>query len=361
MINKTLILIFILLILYILNAFLFPFPKKNVPNGPKPQYGFSYSFENTAWYGLDPKKSLIELYDCCKFSWVRLPFYWDNMVNEDGELIIEDLKFAITEAKKRNIKVVIALGLKTPYYPEYHLPKRISDQLKFGQTIDINYPAAQELLKLDQKLVLELSRYDNIAYWQVENEPLLANINNIKINPNLIAAEVDLIRKTDPMKRPIILSHVGPSEFDNNWKMLLPILKPGDILGVNAYFKTQGVNLLAFKLFGHEYSIPWPKGFVWPVQSWYFLSPNFDNLRKQLESQGNDLWILEMQSDPYIRTLEDAKKTSFYFKAEDIIKADIYIKQSRIKSIGFWGSSFWLYRKSIGDSSWLDTVFQIVK
>ncbi len=343
-----------------MNAFLFPFPKKNVPNGPKPLYGFSYSFENTAWFGLDPKKTLIELYDCCKFSWVRLPFYWDTMIDKNGELRIEDLEFAITEAKKRNIKVVVTLGLKTPYYPEFHLPKHIQDQIKFGQIVDINHPVVQDLLKLDQKVVLELSRYDNIAYWQVENEPLLANINNIKINPNLIAAEVDLVRKTDPMKRPIILSHVGPSKFDNNWKMLLPILKPGDILGVNAYFKTQGVNLLAFGLFKHEFNIPWPNGFVWPVQSWYFLSPNFERLNKLLEERGNSLWVMELQADPYIRTLSDAKKNSFNFQADDIKKADIYIKKSRIKSIGFWGSSFWLYREKNGDSSWMRTVMEIV-
>lgn len=361
MLIRTVLLVLTLLFLYILNAFLFPFPKKVVPEGPKPHYGFSYSFENTAWYGLDPKKSLIELYDCCNFSWVRLPFYWDTMTDENGELRIEDLNFAITEAKKRNIKVVVALGLKTPYYPEFHLPKQIQDQIKFGQTIDINHPVAQELLDLDQKIVLELSKYDNIAYWQVENEPLLANINNNKIAPNLIAAEVDIVRKTDLLKRPIILSHVGPSAFDKQWKSLLPILNTGDILGVNAYFKTQGVNLLEFKLFNQQYKLPWPNGFVWPVQSWPLLSPNYEKIKKQVEARGNSLWIMEMQADPYIRTLSEAKKVKFYFNTDDVLNADEFLRQDRLESIGLWGSSFWLYRKSIGDNSWLDTVFQILK
>lgn len=340
---------------------MFPYPKKNVPDGPKPQYGFSYSFENTAWYGLDTHKALTDLLDCCKFSWVRVPFYWDLMVDENGDLKIDDLIFAISEAKKRNIKVVIALGLKTPYYPEYHLPKRISDQLNFGQTIDVNHSVVKELLLLDKKIVLALSKFDNIAYWQVENEPLLANINNIKIDPSLISAEANLVRQTDPLRRPIILSHVGPSVFDNKWRKLLPILKQGDVLGVNAYFKTQGVNLAEFSLLNHEYKIPWPNGFVWPVQSWYFLSPNYGNLEKDLEVRGNSLWVMEMQADPYIRTLPEANKKSYYFGTDDILKADKYLKQNRVKSIGLWGSSFWLYRDSIEDNSWINTVLDIVK
>ena len=49
---------------------------------------------------------------------------------------------------------------------------------------------------------------------------------------------------------------------------LLDFLKPEDVLAVNAFFKTQGVNLLSFSLFGKQIDIAWPGGFTFPAQSW---------------------------------------------------------------------------------------------
>lgn len=360
MFKRALFLLSLLLSLLITNAFLFPYPAKNVPDGPRPEYGFSYSFENAAWYGLDPKGAYQQLLDCCGFSWVRVPFYW-NGKSSRGAGNIDDLEFAITEAKKRNIKVVVALGLKTPYYPEYHLPKKIAEKLEFGQTIDINHLVAKDVLAIDRQLVTELSKHDNVSYWQVENEPFLANINNWKIDKSLVEAEVETVRLADSGKRPIILTHVGPSAFDNKWKKLVPILKPGDVLGVNAYFKTQGVNLIAFSIGAKKLEIPWPEGFVWPVQSWVFFSPNFEGMRKSLGNSGIGLWVMEMQADPYVRTLDDANRAQHSFSASEVKKAAKFLRQSRIKSIGFWGAPFWLYREKLGDSSWKNSVLEITK
>ena len=72
--------LFLLIFLIIIIAFLKPFPQKNMIEGFRPQYGVSYSFEQAGWYGLDPKKSFGELLDNFKFSWVRLPFFWDQMI-----------------------------------------------------------------------------------------------------------------------------------------------------------------------------------------------------------------------------------------------------------------------------------------
>lgn len=350
------------------NAFLFPYPSKNVPGGFKPNYGFSYSFENASWYGLDSKQAYIQLLDCCNFKWVRLPFFWDkdpsthSVRSGQYELgNIEDLEFAIAEAKKRNIGVIVALGLKTPYFPEYHLPQNLISQLKFGETINLSHPVTAEVLEIDKKLVERLSKHENIIYWQIENEPFLANINNWKIDKSVVAAEAEIVRQSDPKKRPLILSHVGPSIIDSKWKSLVPILDKGDALGVNVYFKTQGVALVAFKLFGKNIEVPWPKGFVWPVQSWYFLSPNFESMKKKLSLQDKKLFVMELQADPYIRTLDDARRKEFYFSAEDVKKGDKYIRDSRVEFVGLWGSAFWLFREKLGDESWLNTVIGITR
>lgn len=353
--------LFVLLILYILNAFVNPFPKKNSVYGFKPKYGVSYSFEQASWYGLDSRVAYVELLDSARFDWVRLPFFWDQMVDEKGEPKTDDLEFAITEAGKRNIKVVIALGAKTPYYPEYHLPKHISEQVAFGDTISASHQIADDIIVINRKLVTKLSKYENISHWQVENEPFLANINNLKIDIDLLSKEVDVARRNDIGGRPVILSHVGPAVFDREWKELVGLLKEGDVLGVNAYFKTQGVNLFSFSLFGRVLTVPWPEKLVWPVQSWHGFSPNYESIRSDLEKRGIELWVLEMQAEPYIRTREYADRDRFFLKPDDIVSADEFLKSSRIESVGLWGSPFWLYRDSIGDKSWLETVSHVTK
>src|SRR3989344_7106700 len=364
MLKRALVIIYLLLFIIIFNAFLNPFPKKNVPEGFGPRYGVSYSFEQAGWYGLDPRKAYINLLDLVEVDWVRLPFFWDQDSTTSGQSStnlgnIDDLKFGIEEAKKRNVKVIIALGAKTPYYPEYHLPKDVAGQIKFGETISLKNPVTARILEIDKKVVETLSAYDNIEAWQVENEPFLANINNWKIGKDLLAAEAEAVRATDPLSRPIILNSVAPTLFDSSYKSLLKILKPGDILGVNAYFKTQGVYLFSFSIFDKEVHVPWPNWLVWPVQSWVGFSANFEELRDEATKGGVKLWILEMQAEPYVRTLSDAERNSAY-RPGDILAADRYLKSSMVESVGLWGAPFWQYKKENGDNSWIETVQNLI-
>ena len=372
MLKRALVIIYLLLFIIIFNAFLNPFPKKNVPEGFGPRYGISYSFEQAEWYGLDSRKAYINLLDQVKVDWVRLPFFWDHpsttlrtsSSTTSGQSStnlgnIDDLKFGIEEAKKRNVKVIIALGAKTPYYPEYHLPKDVAGQIKFGETISLKNPVTARILEIDKKVVETLSAYDNIEAWQVENEPFLANINNWKIGKDLLAAEAEAVRATDPLSRPIILNSVAPTLFDSSYKSLLKILKPGDILGVNAYFKTQGVYLFSFSIFDKEVHVPWPSWLVWPVQSWVGFSVNFGDLRDEATNAGVKLWVLEMQAEPYVRTLDDAKRNLAY-EPGDIVKADGYLKSSMVESIGLWGAPFWQFRQKNGDNSWIEMVQNLV-
>lgn len=295
-----------------------------------------------------------------QFDWVRLPFYWDQMTNENGELRIENLKFAIEEAEKRNVKVIIALGAKTPYYPEYHWPEYIAAQVRFGEVITADHPVAKEILAIDKKVVEELSTYDDITYWQVENEPLIGNVNRLKIDPSLIKAEVELVRSTDPKNRPIILNHAATGFYDQSWKQLLPILRDGDVFAVNAFFKTKGIDLVTTNIFGRQIHILWPDHLVWPVHSWWFLSPNYDSIKKATLANGNQLWILEMQAEPYIKKLEEAQDPLLSYSSDDIAAANNFLKSHQIKNIGLWGVHFWQYRQQKGDSIWVETAESIV-
>lgn len=369
MLRRALLISFLMLLVLILNAFLNPIPKKNIVEGFKPSYGVSYSFEQAGWYGLEGRKSYTELLDSVEFDWVRLPFFWDQTLlrSEEApegqvtnELDLGDLKFAIEEAAKRNVDVIIALGAKTPYFPEYHWPKEIESQVKFGERIDINHPVADDILEIDRMVVEALAKYDNIVFWQVENEPLLGNVNKWKIEPSLLAKEVELVRLNDPKKRPIILNHAATGFYDTTWRKLLPILAPGDAFAVNAFVKTKGTDLITAKIFGKELHFLWPDRLVWPVHSWLFFSPDFVSIKKTVEGKGLTFMILEMQAEPYIKKLEESRDPLLYFTPDDIEAADKFLRSYKVESVGLWGAHFWQYKQKNGDGSWLEKVESIV-
>ena len=360
MIRRILIVFFLLILIFVASAFANPIPNRRFDPNFKPAYGISYSFEQAGWYGLDPKESYIKLLDEFKFVWVRLPFFWNLMVDSQGNLAIDDLKFAIEEAQKRNIKVIIALGAKTPYFPEYHWPQNIASQVKFGELITISHPVAKDILSIDKKIVEELSTYDNIVYWQVEKEPLIGNVNKWKIDSSLVAAEVEIVRSADRQKRPIILNHAATGFYDQSWRKLLPILKPGDVFAVNAFFKTKGTDLVTAKLFGRQIHILWPDHLVWPVHSWMIFSPDYRTIKRAVEANGSKLWILEMQAEPYIKKIEQADDPFLTFTPQDIIAGNNFLKSYEVESIGFWGAHFWQYQLKKENSAWINAVKSIV-
>ena len=373
MLKRFLLLFAFLLFLYVAHAFLNPIPKRHFERGFRPSYGVSYSFEQALWYGLDPRKSYVDLLRDFEFDWVRLPFFWDQMAPLRSQASqrqaqqsyefnerFDDLRFAIEEAKKRDVEVIIALGAKTPYFPEYHWPHNIAQQVKFGEKISIDHPVADQILAIDRKVVETLAQYDNIIFWQVENEPLIGNVNRLKIDLSLIAAEVAVVRSTDPKKRPVILNHAATGFWDNSWKELLSILKPGDVFSVNAFFKTKGKDIFNAEIFDREIHIAWPNHLVWPVHSWFPLSPNFESIKKEVEANGNSLWILEMQAEPYLNVIEQADDPLLSYKAEDIAKAEHFLRSHKIEAVGFWGAHFWQYREKKGDDGWIRTVGKIV-
>ena len=362
MLSRVLLLFFLVILIFLANGFINPIPERKADSSFKPIYGTSYSFEQAGWYGLNPRGTYIKLLDDFNFDWIRLPFFWDQMLT-DGEFNknFDDLKFAIGEAQKRDIKIIIALGAKTPYFPEYHWPKEIEKQVKFGQRITLDHPVAKDILDIDEKVVRELSVYDNIVYWQVENEPLIGNVNRWKIDPSLIAKEVETVRQADPKKRPIILNHAAVGFYDRSWQKLLPILSSGDVFAANAFFKTKGTDLFNFKILGREVHMLWPDHLVWPVQPWFVFSPDFKSMKTKAEEKGAKFWVLEMQAEPYIKKLDEADDPYLTFTAGDIEKGNNFLRSYRIESVGLWGANFWLYKEKSGDYSYTKAVKSIVE
>src|SRR3989338_5174190 len=137
MIIRAFLLIFFVTFVFVITAFLNPIPVRQIRTDYRPLYCVSYSFEQAGWYGHNPLEDYVEMLEEFEFDWVRLPFFWNQMVHT-------------------------ATGAKTPYFPEYHWPREIEDQVKFGEIIDSDHQIADDILAMDGKVIDELSAFDNI-------------------------------------------------------------------------------------------------------------------------------------------------------------------------------------------------------
>src|SRR3989304_4843954 len=142
MLIRVFLLIFFIVFVFVVTAFLNPIPTRPIKTAERPIYGVSYSFEQAGWFGLDPRKDYVQMLDEFKFDWVRLPFFWNQMVDPTtGE-------FTIDEARKRNVDVIVAIGAKTPYFPEYHWPKNIESKVKYGEVISFDHEGGEAIFHM---------------------------------------------------------------------------------------------------------------------------------------------------------------------------------------------------------------------
>lgn len=331
-----------------------PLPRKQV------FYGFSFNPYVFEQLGLNWHSAYLKLIDSFDWEWVRLSFYWNKMVDENNVLKLDDLWFQINEAEKRNINVVLVVGVKAPFYPEVYAPAELTKHFTLGENIKADSPTGKTILKVESELVPIIATSSAITYWQVENEPFAGPVNNWQIDISLLEEEMKLVRRLDPMNRPIILTHPAPYPFDSNWKKLLNLLKSGDVLGVNYFPKTRTPDIINFNLFGKHLKVKWPEFVNIPTYIWGPFSPDFKKVAKIVSNNGNKLWVMEMQAEPYLTKFNEVKGKIFVFQPEDIVKSDNQIRKSGINHIGLWGAHWWLLTAERGDSSWIEAVQQIV-
>ena len=89
----------------------------------------------------------------------------------------------------------------------------------------------EKLLEYITAVINRYKNYDNIKYWQVENEPFLGFFSRSicgELNKTFLREEIELVKKIDPT-RPIIITDSG--EFGDWFRAY----KNGDVFGTTMY------------------------------------------------------------------------------------------------------------------------------
>jgi len=292
--------------------FLIGFPKQ----AEKIRWGVSFSQMHAEKLGLDWKQTYLAILDDLKAKEIRIGTHWDLLEPEEGKFNFSDLDWQIEEAEKRNANIILVFGMKTPRWPECHVPAWASNisQEKLGEKV----------LKLVEEVVKRYEGKNSIWAWQIENEPFFEFGSCPKTDNGLLKKEIDLAKSLDFRKRPVIITDTG--EF-SLWFRPASL---GDIVGVTMYRKVWSGGLKTYM------SVPLPAAF-------YFRKAQ---LIKKIFNK--DVMCVELQAEPWVpgllysSTVEEEKKTMDFNQFKKNIE---YAKKTGLSSFYLWGAEWWYKMK----------------
>lgn len=290
----------------------------NLP-GPSPRedvsLGMTFSSRYAESLGLNWQETYLALLDEVQVKKMRLPVYWDLVEKEPGVYDYAPVDWQLAEAKKRDVEVILTVGLKVPRWPECHIPQW-----------------AQEDMEVRQKGILRfitetIERYRNdvtVMKWQVENEPFLPFGICPDFETSFLEQEVALVKKLDP-SRPVLLTDSGELSL---W---YGAASRGDEFGTTLYR-----DIYSKKVGGY---------FTYPI------GPNFFRFKEKmvrLLTKQENFMVIELQAEPWasgwiatVPLLEQSKTMNEVKLRENVD----YARRVGFHDIYLWGGEWWYWMK----------------
>jgi len=295
------------------------------------RFGVVYSRIFAEQMGLDWKETYLTIVEDLKPKYLRLPVYWQDIEQERGKFNFGYYDWMMGIAEKKNVKVILVIGRKTPRWPECHLPS----------WLDKNNPESQKepVLRLIENVVERYKDRPNLYAWQVENEPFLPFGDCPLLGGNFLDREIAKVKELDP-GHPVVVTDSGELSA---W---LPAAKRADIFGTTMY------RIVHSPRFGYvEY--PLPPRFFW-------LKANIVHLF----SPGKPITVSELQAEPwgpkllYDISVEEMMKTMNFPQFQKNIE---YAKQVGFPEIYLWGAEWWYWMKTVqGDARYWDYAKEVI-
>lgn len=287
------------------------------PMSEEIKWGVNFSQKHSSGLGLNWKENYLALLDDLEAKHLKIAVHWDLIEPEKNEYSFDDLDWQIKEAGDRGAKILLVIGMKTPRWPECHLPEWVKPLNREEQE--------ERILKMIEKIVLRYRDSEIIYSWQIENEPFFPFGDCPWLHSKeFLRKEADLVRELDFKKRPVIISDSG------EWSIWFRAARIGDVVGVTMYRK------------------------VWFSQMSFYVTypipPVFYYRRAQLVKNFYDKEVacVEFQAEPwgpkllYDSPIEEQEKT---MNLEQFKKNVEYAKKTGLDTFYFWGSEWWYWMK----------------
>lgn len=309
---KRIILIFLILVL-LGGGFFF---LGSAPLTETVTFGVNFSQKHAQNLGLDWRETYIALVDDLGVKNIKIASYWDLIEPVEGEYNFEDLDWQLEEAKDNGVDVLLVLGMKTPRWPECHIPDWAKSLDKVGQQ--------EKILDLVGKIVSKYKESRAISMWQVENEPFFPFGECPWVDKEFLQEEIALVRSLDSLKRPVLISDSGEGSF---WFSAASL---GDIVGTTMYKKVWVWQLERY------FTYPLPSVFYWrkaELVRMFF---------------GKEVICVELQAEPwgpellYVSPPEEQEKT---MNLEQFKRNIEFARKTGLKEFYLWGAEWWYWMK----------------
>lgn len=286
------------------------------------KWGVDFSQMQAESLGLNWEETYLALIDDLGAKYIKIHTQWDWVEGKDGEFYFDDIDWQLQQAKDNGVEIIYVVGAKSGRWPECHIPDWASS-LSEQQQKD----AALDYIK---ETVQRYKDNDEIAYWQVENEPLFPFgecPSWYYEDNNFLKREVGLVKSLDTSRK-VIVSDTGENSLWFN------VAKVGDIVGTTMY-RNAWVHITDGIGFHLHYFFP-P---VYYSRKAFLVQKLFDK----------DVICIEFQAEPWASTPFNEVSLSEQAKTMnlEIFKDNIeYAKQTGFDTFYFWGTEWWYWMKT---------------
>jgi len=283
------------------------------------EFGVTFSRVQAEGFGLDWKKTYIGILDDLGVRRLRLSAYWSDIEPERGEFNFEILDWQIQEAKKRDVKTLLAIGRKLPRWPECHIPEWASGLGREEQN--------EAVLDMLEVVIARYKDESSIWAWQVENEPLFPFGICPAQDREFFEEEVTFVRSLDAT-RAIVTTDSGEMSL---WLMAG---SQGDIFGTTMYkiVKGKGIGFYSYDFL--------PAVFYRKKAAWL----------KRLLPNVQDVIVVELQAEPWTAGIPvNVDTLDRQFKRFSLERFKNHIQYAR--DVGYsetylWGVEWWYWLKT---------------
>lgn len=288
------------------------------------------------------------------FDQIRLCSYWNRLELQEGQFDFTELDWLLEECDRQGLKVVLAVGMKVPRWPEFHFPPWISERYETGagnQPLDQRSPAvADYTLRFVEAVVNHTRDAAPVLYWQVENEPFtrLEIAGGRFLSPEFVRREVALVRQlAQPIQQILLTGSILLPFADavEDEAAFQDCLATADAVGLNVYSKV-------------------PIG-----QSRFYVEPQppfwatLARWRQQLQQQGKAAWIAEAQAEPW--EPNQLVATQGIFHPSSSPTQSIQLTQQLVnldyETILLWGCEYWYWHQQQGRDFWWKAMQRLIQ
>jgi hypothetical protein len=323
------------------------------PSTPSaPLVGFSYSPLMSQWAHRDPVQDLEILLAATDPDLVRLPVYWESVEPTADTLDFSSIDALLAVVEDHNrlavspTRVVLTIGARNILYPELHAP---------GWAGARQQPYLNDMqLSTAYRTYFDgsIARYRSsplLYAWQVENEPFDYVVNDLtgadQITAQQLSWEIAQVHELDPHHEVVTTTFDGWNVSVDMLQLYAPLvlaglggypsghpeqtLAAGDALGLDLYVDGPPIPL---RFTSVDLRTAWKQQAV-------------DFWAGQARTQGKDLWLAEMQAQPWGSTTG--------FTPANLVASAVDYRQEPLKVVLLWGVETWLQ-----DPAWMAAATQ---